>query len=370
MEGKAQAQVEDKDARRRRREIFFIFLILFVLFVLTSLEFSIGRFHIALPFNDSILFFSIININIILILLLIFLIVRNVVKLVFERRRRILGAHLRNKLVAAFVLLSLVPTGILFYVAWSFISRSIEMWVHVEVERALEGSLAVARAYYKSQAEDTLFFAKQIKQTLKREGVLKEGEKDNLREFLRLEQVAYRLDAIYLVAQDRTMLVDPSFDQAFPGPLVPEKSELEKVKDGQDITRIRESGGGELIEAMVPIDFTERGACVKRPSSCSDGSSKPGREDGANLGIPGAAQADDALRDSLQVGHLHGLDHGDPADPLFGHLVRVLPCERDHHAHPAPRTGHPGSGGGKLDLSDRDRPRTMRWGSWWTRSTG
>ncbi len=259
MEGKIQAQVDDKDARRRRREIFFIFLILFVLLVLTSIEFSIGRFRTALPFNDSILFFSIININIILILLLIFLIVRNVVKLVFERRRRILGAQLRNKLVAAFVLLSLVPTGILFYVAWSFISRSIEMWVHVEVERALEGSLAVARAYYKNQAEDILFFAKQIKQTLKREGVLEEGEKDNLREFLRLEQVAYRLDAIYLVGKDRTMLVDPSFDQAFPGPLVPEKSEIEKVNDGQDVTRIRESGGGELIEAMVPIDFTEKG---------------------------------------------------------------------------------------------------------------
>ena len=102
MEGKAQAQVDDKDARRRRREVFFIFLILFVLLVLTSIEFSIGRFRTALPFNDSILFFSIININIILILLLIFLIVRNVVKLVFERRRRILGAQLRNKLVAAF----------------------------------------------------------------------------------------------------------------------------------------------------------------------------------------------------------------------------------------------------------------------------
>jgi two-component system nitrogen regulation sensor histidine kinase NtrY len=205
MVGRTDSKVEEKEARRRRREIFFIFLILFVLIVLTSLEFSIGRFRTGLPFNDSILFFSIININIILILLLIFLILRNVVKLVFERRRRILGAHLRNKLVAAFVILSLVPTGILFYVAWSFISRSIEMWVHVQVERALEGSLAVARTYYKSQAEDTLFFAKQIKQAMNREGILRGGQKENLREFLRLEQVAYRLDAVYLIAPDQTM---------------------------------------------------------------------------------------------------------------------------------------------------------------------
>jgi two-component system nitrogen regulation sensor histidine kinase NtrY len=259
MEAQEKPRVDDKEARRRRREIFFIFLILIVLLLLTVVEFSLDRFRNALPFNDSILFFSIININIILILLLIFLILRNVVKLVFERRQRILGAHLRNKLVAAFVLLSLVPTGILFYVAWSFISRSIEMWVHVQVERALEGSLAVATAYYKSQAEDTLFFAKQVKQTLTREGILREEEKENLREFLRLEQAAYRLDAIYLVTPDRTMLVDPSLDQSLPGPLVPEKGQIEKVRDGQEVTRIRQSGSGELIEAMVPIGYTDPG---------------------------------------------------------------------------------------------------------------
>jgi two-component system nitrogen regulation sensor histidine kinase NtrY len=258
MEGKSHPpRVDDKEARRRRREVFSIFLILFVLLLLTVLEFSLGRFRVPLPFNDSILFFSIININIILILLLIFLVLRNVVKLVFERRQRILGAQLRNKLVAAFVLLSLVPTAILFYVAWSFISRSIEMWVHVQVERALEGSLAVARAYYKSQAEDTLFFAKQIKQALNREGVLRKGDRDSLKGLLRLEQVAYRLDAVYLVAPDRTMPVDPSVGPSLPGPLVPEQSEIEKVQDGQEVTRIRESGSGELIEAIVPIGYPQ-----------------------------------------------------------------------------------------------------------------
>ena len=259
MDGENRSQAEDKEARRRRREIFFIFLILFVLGVLTAVEFFLGRSRTTLPFNDSILFFSIININIILILLLIFLIVRNVVKLVFERRRRILGAHLRNKLVAAFVLLSLVPTGILFYVAWSFISRSIEMWVHVQVERALEGSLSVARTYYKSQAEDTLFFAKQIRQALTREGFLAEGREDKLQEFLGLERVAYRLDAVYLVALDQRILFEPSVAAGFTGSLAPEASELQKVGSGQEVTRIRKGGEGERIEAIVPIRYTEDG---------------------------------------------------------------------------------------------------------------
>jgi nitrogen fixation/metabolism regulation signal transduction histidine kinase len=55
------------------------------------------------------------HINVILIILLIFLIIRNVVKLFYEHRRGIIGAKLRTKLVAAFVGLSLVPTIYCFY---------------------------------------------------------------------------------------------------------------------------------------------------------------------------------------------------------------------------------------------------------------
>ena len=125
--GKPDPEAEEKERKRKRREIILIFCAFFLFIVLTAVEFSLGRIYTHLPFNDNILFFTIININILLILLMIFLIMRNVVKLIFERRRKFLGAKLRTKLVLAFVLLSLVPTAILFYVAWSFISRSIEM---------------------------------------------------------------------------------------------------------------------------------------------------------------------------------------------------------------------------------------------------
>ena len=123
----------------------------------------------------------------------------NLVKLIFERRQRVLGAKLRIKLVAAFVLLSLVPTAILFYVAWNFISRSIEMWVHVQVENALEGALSVSESYYKGRAADTLYFAKQIGQAVQREGFLDKSQEDGLREFLRLQQIAFRLDMVLLI---------------------------------------------------------------------------------------------------------------------------------------------------------------------------
>jgi len=193
---------DHKEMMRKRREIFLIFLFFAIFSALSYVEFSLGSLLTGLPFNDNILFFSIININIILILLMIFLIVRNVVKLVFESRRKVLGAKLRTKLVAAFVFLSLAPTVILFYVAWSFISRSVEMWVHVQVELALEGALSVSRNYYKVNAEDTLYYAKQIGQAIQRAGLLKLDQKEGLSEFLRLQQIAYGLDTISLMTKD------------------------------------------------------------------------------------------------------------------------------------------------------------------------
>jgi two-component system, NtrC family, nitrogen regulation sensor histidine kinase NtrY len=250
---------EEKEAKRKRREILIIILLLLIFVSLTAAEFSIRGVRTFLPFNDSILFFTIININILLTLLMVFLILRNVVKLVLERRRRILGAHLRTKLVAAFVLLSLVPTVILFYVAWSFISRSIEMWVHVQVEQALDGALEVARNYYKGRAEDVLYYARQIGQACQREGYLEQKETGNLREFLRLQQIAYRVDAVFLLDPEQGQILESLLPEKPAVPLPAEPRLLLGSWEEEETARIREMGEGEVIEAMVPIPYTVAG---------------------------------------------------------------------------------------------------------------
>src|SRR4030042_1356409 len=122
-------ETEHYDLRRRRRERYIIaFLILIVSTVTTYLfikGFSLG---LDLPIANSILVFALIDINVILLLLLLFLTMRNLVKLFFERKKGIMGAKLRTKLVLAFVTLSLLPTIILFFVSVQFISQSIEYW--------------------------------------------------------------------------------------------------------------------------------------------------------------------------------------------------------------------------------------------------
>ena len=85
-----------EEQKRRKREQSIIFIAIPVVIALTSLLMYVtGRSGEAL-LPQNILVFSLINLNAILLLLLLFLVVRNVVKLLFERRRGILGSKLRT----------------------------------------------------------------------------------------------------------------------------------------------------------------------------------------------------------------------------------------------------------------------------------
>ena len=243
----------ERESSRRKREVLLIFLIFLFLAGLTSLELHLSRGRSDLPISEDILFFSIININIILILLLIFLILRNVVKLLLERRRSALGARLRTKLVAAFVLLSIVPTGLLFYVSWFFISRSIEMWVHGQADRALEGSLAVAQSYYKGLAEDTLYFARQISHEIQSDHLLDPKRQAGLQEFLRLKLLAFRMDRISLMDRNLEEVVVVSASERPRGFPPPEDDIVRQVLEGKETTRIRSTGFGEVVEGLISV---------------------------------------------------------------------------------------------------------------------
>jgi two-component system nitrogen regulation sensor histidine kinase NtrY len=127
------------DERRRRNELLIIGIVSILIVILTTIEMKFPQLGGMVPIGNNIIIFSLININIILILLVIFLVIRNLVKLLFERKRKVLGSRLRTKLVAAFISLSLVPTILLFFVAVGFITNSVEHWFSAQVEQSLQG---------------------------------------------------------------------------------------------------------------------------------------------------------------------------------------------------------------------------------------
>ena len=130
--------LDPRERARRRRERLIIAISVIVVMAITFFESRLWRLEQLIPVSSNILIFGLINVNIILILLLIFLIVRNVVKLIFERRHGIIGSRLRTRLVAAFISLTLIPTALLFVVSVNFLSYSIENWFSMRIGDTLE----------------------------------------------------------------------------------------------------------------------------------------------------------------------------------------------------------------------------------------
>jgi two-component system nitrogen regulation sensor histidine kinase NtrY len=125
-------KAKQQDLKRRRRERYLIVCLFVIISILTYIGTQLLDLGVDLPLSSSILVFALININVVLLLLLLFLTVRNLVKLIFERRKNIMGGRLRTKLVLAFVTLSLLPTAIIFFISVQFISSALEYWFNLK----------------------------------------------------------------------------------------------------------------------------------------------------------------------------------------------------------------------------------------------
>jgi two-component system nitrogen regulation sensor histidine kinase NtrY len=144
----------DKESRRRRRERSLIAITLILLGVFTYLEVHFLNWGLEGQRFNSLFFFALINLNSILLLLLIFLVVRNLVKLFLERKRKAPGAQIKTRLVTGFVGLSLMPTLFLFIISLQFISTSVEQWFNLNVEKSLQESLELGKIYYQRVLTD------------------------------------------------------------------------------------------------------------------------------------------------------------------------------------------------------------------------
>jgi two-component system nitrogen regulation sensor histidine kinase NtrY len=237
--------ISNGERRKRKREVLIIIGIALLVFGITYQMLHLPQ----VPFGSNILLFSIININLILLVLLIFLVIRNLVKLLFERKRRVLGTRLRTKLVAAFVTLSLVPTLLLFFFAVIFITWSVEYWFNVKVESSLQSSLEVAQTYYRDLSKSTIHYSKEVSRF-----PVREMEGDVLTRFLERKRREYNLAWIGILSSEGKVVgeaTDPSLKYNVGG--LPQDSVHELLK-GKEISKITPYlGGGEIIWGGNPL---------------------------------------------------------------------------------------------------------------------
>ena len=87
-------------------------------------------------------------------LLLLALVLELLRRLVTRYRRGLFGTRLMARMAGSFVLMTVVPVALVFFVAVQFVGRSIESWFDVPLERALESGMSLARASLDSMLTD------------------------------------------------------------------------------------------------------------------------------------------------------------------------------------------------------------------------
>ena len=248
---------EQKKRKQRLIRVVIAFCLLLIP-ALAYLQRGLLGADFNLPVSSTILIFALININGLLLLLMLYLVLRNLVELIFERNQKIMGSRLRTRLVISFVSLSLVPTGILFVIALRFVSTSMDYWFNTNVDEALEAAHRLAQSTLQETGQQAEFTGRQLV-------VLMESGALNIQDLPALERVLARSleidlpgtpDSLVLLDSDRRELIAVRGQRLLPImlPVIPSEAiRLAQVHNRTEVVTQRTTIG-ELIQAIVPVD--------------------------------------------------------------------------------------------------------------------
>ena len=250
-------QAHDIRKRRTRYAIIICLILIPILTYLETVVFQIGE--VTFPVSGNVLVFSLININIILLLLMVFLVFRNLVRLIFEQRQISLGKSLRTRLVISFISLSLIPTILLFFIALQFVSTSMDYWFNSNVEASLDESLKVAQDIYQANREHSIETGNSIAELLVSARIL-ERDPQSIQLLLQGLLAARNLDGLTLFSDQRQVVADVMSDninfQSLPE--IPTELFRLTLAGEENQTAIQPVATGEIVRSVIPVFFKEK----------------------------------------------------------------------------------------------------------------
>ena len=193
-------------------------------------------------------------VNLTMLLVLVFVLARNLIKLFIERRRAVLGAKFKTKLVMIFVGFALFPSALIILVGSRLISTSVELWFNQPVETVLLGSQDVVESYYREKQESATFYARRLSNETSRRGLLSPNRVRQLFQTMESRLTQYRLDMInvFSVEGELATLVHPGLPLSDYNP----DSSIRLAEIGfRGEERLHQDalGGGALVRYVSPI---------------------------------------------------------------------------------------------------------------------
>jgi two-component system, NtrC family, nitrogen regulation sensor histidine kinase NtrY len=202
---------EQFERYRKNHRLIFAGLV-GLLLVLTGLFYFLqrGRDLPAALITNRVLLFVLWYVNVVLILTILFVLLRNLFKLLVERRHRILGSTFKFKLVATYVGLSLIPVLLLFAIATELLQGTIDRWFNTPLAPVLNRGNAVAQALYDRIEQTGLQDARRTLRAI--EGIDLQQPGDRPRLTSRLQELLAEQELALLAVYEGTEFVHAVLD--------------------------------------------------------------------------------------------------------------------------------------------------------------
>ena len=202
------------DGSRIRRYVLGTIVFLCLALILTQIflhQTSVGSPKFV---RGTLLLWTVTILVILALLILATVLGRNLIKLYFERRSGQVGSRFKAKMVTTFVVLSLLPALLLFFLAYGVINFSIEQWFSAPAEQMLENSKAIADQYYRETQQRLLHAAAKTASSMETGESLYPEMRPKLQKKLAEFQRQYGLDGLRvydargrLAAEEGTILL-------------------------------------------------------------------------------------------------------------------------------------------------------------------
>jgi len=152
---------------RGRRRLTKVIILSIVLLLLMLSLIAQGGFNLT-PFvtpdtaAETLLLYALSTLNFLAFVTLLFVLLRNVLKLVRERRSARLGSKFKSRLVSYAIGLSLLPVLLLFFFAFGLLNRSIDRWFGEPARQIVDDARAIEESYFKKEESDLVGSARAL----------------------------------------------------------------------------------------------------------------------------------------------------------------------------------------------------------------
>lgn len=188
--------------RGRRRLTKVIILSIVVLLLMLSLiaqgGFNLSPFFAPGTAAETLLLYALSTLNFLAFVTLLFVLLRNVLKLVRERRAARLGSKFKSRLVSYAIGLSLLPVLLLFFFSFGLLNRSIDRWFGEPARQIVDDARAIEESYFKKEEADLTVIARVIARDIST-GSGGDSDGASIKSKLDQEMAAYGLSLVRLV---------------------------------------------------------------------------------------------------------------------------------------------------------------------------